>query len=174
MLTASLSVDAASLFHDSTRYEYAYLRQQKCAWCHYLRVKEKVIGALSFFHVRTSLSSHNIDLITRSTLSADLNPNFSHDRPYILSIPEDQQDLDSLSSPHRKVSRASCCYHHPGNSGLRYPRVSVHLVQISVPDTGHLGFDSDLNLEPFTLGLGLSFNSSDSRRLPSYPLHCEP
>jgi len=136
-------------------------------------VKEKVIEILSFFHVQTSLSLHNIDLITRSTLSIDLNSNFSHDRPYILSISEDQQELDSLSSSHRKVSRASCCYHHSDNSGLRYPRVSVHLVQIRVPDTEHLGFDSDLNLEPFTLSLGLSFNLSDSRRLPSYPLHCE-
>jgi hypothetical protein len=167
MLTASLRMDAASLFHDSTRYrkekekklcnEYAYLRQQKCAWCHY------------FFQPRALYepARHNIDLITRSTLPADLNPNFSHERPYILSIPEDQQDLNSLSSPHRKVSWASCCSHHPGNSGLRYPRVSVHLVQFSVPDTGHLGFDSGLTLEPFTLGLGLSFNSSDSRRLPT-------
>ncbi len=47
-----------------------------------------------------------------------------------------------------------------------YPRVSVHLAPKSVLDTGHLGFDSGLSFKRFALGLGLSLNSSDTRRLP--------
>ncbi len=55
-----------------------------------------------------------------------------------------------------------------------YPRVSVHLTPKSVLDTGHLDFDSGLSFKRFALGLGLSLNSSDTRRLPEYSPHFEP